>query len=276
MRQNRPLASWGRHSVPATRSLLGWGVVMTETTNKGGRDKLPRLLSKLRILAAVAAALATTFAVTTVFDRFVSHYRHLLLGFLPPELSVAIIGLLIAISLTVAGILAEAQRSESVERIEKVEDEFRRNPEKPQLAWDLARSKLENYLDRNLAQAMWIFWLTIFVMAAGFTVVVIGLVKALDQPSALAVSIVSSASGIIISFLGASFLLIYRSVAEQTRSYVSVLERINAVGMAVQVLATVTDDEKELKNRATAALAKQLLDLYSAKPTAPPQEIQPV
>jgi hypothetical protein len=93
--------------------------------------------------------------------------------------------------------------------------------------------------------------------------VAMGVAKAFEQPTALAVSIVSSASGIIISFLGGSFLLIYRSVAEQTRSYVSVLERINAVGMAVQVLTTVSDDAKELKNQATAALAKQLLELYS-------------
>ena len=160
---------------------------------------------------------------------------------------------------------AERQRSQNVARVEKAEDEFRKNPEKPQLAWDLARSKLESYLDRNLGQATWIFWLTIFVMGAGFSVIAFGVYRAFGQPTELNVSIVSSASGIIISFLGASFLLVYRSVVQQTRSYVSVLERINAVGMAVQVLTTISDDGKDLKNQATVTLAKQLLDLYSAE-----------
>jgi hypothetical protein len=55
--------------------------------------------------------------------------------------------------------LTEEERNRA--RIERVEDQIRQHPDRPQLAWDLARTKLENYLDRNLGQLRSIFWLVI-------------------------------------------------------------------------------------------------------------------
>ena len=101
-------------------------------------------------------------------------------------------------------------------------------------------------------------------MLVGFSFVLYGLWKAYENSQNFPVSIVASVSGVIISFVGGSFLLIYRSILAQTRRYVSVLERINAVGMAVQVLGAISDESKDLKNQSTAALAKQLINLYSA------------
>ncbi|MGR0480410.1 MAG: TRADD-N-associated membrane domain-containing protein [Candidatus Electronema sp. V4] len=151
-------------------------------------------------------------------------------------------------------------------KIEIVEERFREHPEKPQFAWDLARSKLENYLDRNLSQVRSIYWLTLLVMLCGFGFVLFGLSQAAQQPDKLPVSIVASASGVIISFIGGSFLLIYRSILAQSKEYVTVLERINAVGMAVQVIASIPDSNGELKHSTTADLAKQLLNLYAVSP----------
>lgn len=125
------------------------------------------------------------------------------------------------------------------------------------------RSKLENYLDRNLSQLRSIFRLTLFVMAVGFGFVLFGMMKAYQNPNNLPVSLVGAASGVIISFIGGSFLLIYRSILAQTRRYVLVLERINAVGMAVQVLESISKDNVDLRNQSVAALAKQLIDMYS-------------
>lgn len=152
-------------------------------------------------------------------------------------------------------------------KIEIVEEKLREHPEKPQLAWDLARIKLENYLDRNLSQVRSIYWLTLLVMLCGFGFVLFGLSQAAQQPEKLPVSIVASASGVLISFIGGSFLLIYRSILAQSKEYVTVLERINAVGMAVQVIASIPDANGELKHSTTAELAKQLLNLYAAVPT---------
>lgn len=138
------------------------------------------------------------------------------------------------------------------------------NPGRPQFAWDLARVKLESYLDRNLNQVRSIFWLTLVVMFCGFGFVMYGLYHAIDNPERLPVSIVASASGVIISFIGGSLLLIYRSILAQSKGYVTVLERINAVGMAVHVIASIPDENSDQKNLSKAELAKQLLTLYAS------------
>lgn len=145
-----------------------------------------------------------------------------------------------------------------------VERQVRANPESPQLAWDLARIKLESYLDRNLSQVRSIYWLTLVVMIAGFVLISYGIYQATLDPEKLPMSIVASASGVLVSFIGGSFLLIYRSILSQSKGYVSVLERINAVGMAVQVIASIPESNSDLKHETTADLAKQLLHLYAA------------
>jgi len=151
--------------------------------------------------------------------------------------------------------------------IATVQERVLEHPEKPQFAWDLARTKLENYLDRNLGQVRSIYWLTLFVMLCGFGFVLYGLYYAFQSPDKLPVSIVASASGVLISIIGGSLLLIYRSVLAQSKEYVVVLERINAVGMAVQVIASIPDSGSDLKNQTTAELARQLLTLYAARPS---------
>jgi peptidoglycan/LPS O-acetylase OafA/YrhL len=152
------------------------------------------------------------------------------------------------------------------QKIETVEERLREHPEKPQLAWDLARVKLENYLDRNLSQVRSIYWLTLIVMFCGFGFVMYGLFQVSQNPEKLPLSIVASASGVLISFIGGSFLLIYRSILAQSKEYVTVLERINAVGMAVQVIASIPEANAELKSQTKAELAKQLLSLYASSP----------
>ncbi len=93
-----------------------------------------------------------------------------------------------------------------------------------------------------------------------------GLFQVSQTPDKLPVSIVASASGVLVSFIGGSFLLIYRSILAQSKDYVTVLERINAVGMAVQVIATIPEANAELKSQTKAELAKQLLSLYASSP----------
>jgi hypothetical protein len=51
------------------------------------------------------------------------------------------------------------------QKIEAVERRVQENPKETQAAWELARVKLESYLNRNLSQVRSIFWLTVFVMA---------------------------------------------------------------------------------------------------------------
>ncbi|MFN8546598.1 MAG: hypothetical protein U0527_01150 [Candidatus Eisenbacteria bacterium] len=157
-------------------------------------------------------------------------------------------------------------------KIRTVEEKIRDNPERPQLAWELAQTKLESYLNRNLGQVRSIFWLTAIVMLVGFGFVLYGVERAFDAPDRLHVAMVASASGVLISFIGGSFLIVYRSTLAQSKDYVTVLERINTVGMCVQVLETIPAASAELKHQTTADIAKGLLHLYAntAPQPAPP------
>jgi len=189
-------------------------------------------------------------------------------GNLPKDVAQGLVG---AIAV-VAGILGAAvlgfdQYISSQQRQAKehaVELQVRAHPERPQLAWDLARIKLESYLDRNLSQVRSIYWLTLVMMIGGFVLISYGIYQATLDPEKLPMSIVASASGVLVSFIGGSFLLIYRSILSQSRGYVSILERINAVGMAVQVIASIPESDSNLKSQTTADLAMQLLNLYAA------------
>jgi hypothetical protein len=231
-------------------------------------------ISRIRLLRYIAVGLVVVGVCLTLVAFVAGVLQHQ--SARQPEFILTVATLVAAL---IAGLVQfytnEARERRANERVEKVETAALQNPDKPQLAWDLARTKLENYLDRNLGQLQSIFWLTLLVMAMGFAVVLFGLYRAYDAPATFPLAIVSSASGVIMSFVGGSFLLIYRSVLAQTRGYVSVLERINAVGMAVQVLGTIADERRGLRDESTAMLAKQLIDLYSnrsdnATPPSPP------
>ena len=160
-------------------------------------------------------------------------------------------------------------REHEEQKIEEVEFRARDNPDRPEYAWDLARTKLERYLDRNLAHLHSIFWLTAIVMLCGFGLIIFGIYKAYSTPDGLPISIVSAASGVLVSFIGGSFLLVFRSILTQSASYVTVLERINAVGMAVQIASGIPDAEEKMRSETTASLAKSLLSMYA---TGPKQE----
>jgi hypothetical protein len=174
-----------------------------------------------------------------------------------------IVAMVVAVTLVIGLSVSEYFRDNArARKFEMIERRAAEHPEKPQLAWDVARTKLENYLDRNLAQVRAILWLTYLVMFAGFSLVLYGLYQAFDAQRNVPVAVVGSASGVIITFIGGSFLIIYRSVLAQSKDYVTVLERINAVGMAVQVLSSIPDEQAELKHKMTAELAVNLINLY--------------
>jgi hypothetical protein len=218
------------------------------------RKKQIRLALLFAIASVLIAIVAQALASFSLLRRPVADAAGAALG---------VVAGLIAMAIVAYQNVQERQARE--DKIEIVEERVREHPERPQLAWDLARTKLESYLDRNLAQVRSIYWLTLLVMACGFGFILYGVYQAFHAPEKLPVSIVASASGVLVSFIGGSLLLIYRSILAQSKDYVTVLERINAVGMAVQVIASIPESGQDLKNKTTAELAKQLLTLYAKR-----------
>ncbi len=157
------------------------------------------------------------------------------------------------------------EESEAKEEIKKVEEKAKDNPNEPAAAWELARIKLENYLNRNLTQIHWIFIWTVVTMIAGFVIIGYGIVKAYSPTTHLNASLLTSVTGLLVEFIGVTFLIIYKSTMQQAKEYVNVLERINAVGMSVQILERISKEETKLQDQTRAEIAKQLLALYGIK-----------
>lgn len=174
-------------------------------------DRRVRLAIGAAIASVGAAIITAGLAQPTLFDKRVADVIAAILGAVAALLAFGVI--------TYQNFIEQEARKD---KIEEVEQRVREHPEKPQLAWDLARTKLESYLDRNLSQVRSIYWLTLLVMFVGFGFILYGLYHAFQSPDKLPVSIVASASGVLVSFIGGSFLLIYRSILAQSKEYVAV------------------------------------------------------
>lgn len=215
----------------------------------GSRIRFSLIIASLSILVAFLANLA---AGTLIYYEIAN------------ALSTAFGVLGGAIALIVYLFQKSKEEDEQERRVEQAEQRVQDNPKEAQAAWDLARIKLESYLNRNLSQVRSIFWLTLLVMMAGFALVGVGVVNAFDDPEKLKPALLSAVTGILINFIGATFLALYKSTMNQAKDYVAILERINAVGMSVQILDKLEDANDDLKHKTTADISKQLLDLYKS------------
>jgi len=152
-------------------------------------------------------------------------------------------------------------KRKSSERIALAESKAEAEPEKTKPAWDLARVTLESYFNRNLSQVTAIFWLSVIVMFIGFAIIIWGITQAIQSPNSTLPAVITGLAGVITEFVGTTFLLIYRSTMEQAITYTKTLERINSVGMAMQILDTIPNDAKDdgLKDSTKATVVKMLM-----------------
>jgi ABC-type multidrug transport system fused ATPase/permease subunit len=215
---------------------------------------------RVRIVIAVGIILVVASFLCAVTGDLNPRFRYVW-----QSLSLAfsvVAGLLLFIVVLFQQSKEEAKREQKIEAVEKrVLD----NPKETQAAWELARVKLESYLNRNLAQVRSIYWLTVFVMLVGFAFIGLGVFLVYLSPDSFKPGLLAAICGIIVNFIGATFLVLYKATMAQATDYVAILERINAVGMSVQILETIDEQDSKLKNQTTADLAKQLLALYSVQ-----------
>ncbi|KMS54185.1 TRADD-N-associated membrane domain-containing protein [Sphingobium cupriresistens] len=148
--------------------------------------------------------------------------------------------------------------------VNDLEERVKNEPDKPKLAWLLAQEKLESYLDRNLRQVSSIFYLTAFVMLIGMGFIGLGVWKSLNDPNKIEPAALAALAGVVIQIIGGTILLIFRSTMSQAKGYVNVLERINAVGMSINILEGI-ESSNEMRDKARLALSANLLRLYDTK-----------
>jgi hypothetical protein len=163
-------------------------------------------------------------------------------------------------------IIQRAQEKKLGERRSDIEQKVSDEPANPKLAWDLARVTLEQYFYKNLRQVGQIFVTAICVMLGGFLLILYGAWIAIHQPatSDLA-SKLTVLSGLITEFIAATFMVIYRSTLQQANTYMAILEKINAVGMAVQIIESIPATDP-LYTQTRATMAKMLLESFKTIP----------
>ena len=177
----------------------------------------------------------------------------------------AVVGAAVAIFAALLGVVKgwrEAKANEVTnKKIQQAETNLEQQPERAKPAWDLARVTLESYFNRNLSQVASIFWLSVVVMLIGFVILVWGISMAFKSSTVVVPAAIASAAGILTEFIGATFLFIYRSTIQQAINYSRTLERINSVGMAMQILDTMADqvNADDLKSKTKANLVELLV-----------------
>jgi hypothetical protein len=150
------------------------------------------------------------------------------------------------------------QKQEAEQKISAASSLAKAHPDVAKFAWDVAQANLQAYFDRNLIQVNLVFWVACVVMAVGFSFVLAGVWLAYTKTGSIGSQLVAAVSGIITQFIGATFMVIYRSTMAQANEFMTVLERINSVGMAVQILDALKDGT-DLKDKTRAELATLLL-----------------
>jgi len=172
-----------------------------------------------------------------------------------------IIGMFIAAMFLARKKRIEEKDQELNKKIEEAQERLDRDSQKARPAWDLARITLEAYFNRNLTQITSIFWLSVIVLTIGFGIIIWGVTTAINSPNAIAPATIASIAGVITEFVGATFLFIYRSTIEQAVNYSKTLERINSVGMAMQILDTMPDEPNpdDIKSKTKASLVELLI-----------------
>jgi hypothetical protein len=136
-----------------------------------------------------------------------------------------------------------------------------------------ARLKIQYYTHENLRQVHWIFWLSLVAMFLGFLIIIAGAVLAYylayakpntTQGSPITTqvpSIVTSLSGVIVEFIAATFLFIYRSTMKQARDYVNILMRLNTINMSLRLLNSIGPNKGDhtFKDETRARIALEIL-----------------
>jgi len=146
-------------------------------------------------------------------------------------------------------------------RLEIAENKLDETPDKVKPIWDVARFTLEKYINRNQQQINLIFSLSLSVMIVSFIIIIIGVYIALKYPDSFSIAILTTAVGVITEFIGATFLIVFKSTLQQASDYSKTLERIATIGVAVQILDTLVDDPKtgNMKSKTKSEVVKLLI-----------------
>jgi hypothetical protein len=206
-------------------------------------------LRKRRLLSLLA--ISTSIFIITIYPKITFVYDGLaqVFGYFLTN-----IFLFLPYLLLVFGFFLYFQTEKASSKLEEkayilAQERHREEPSKAKPVWDMAQITLESYFNRNLSQIRWIFWLSIVVMFLGFVLILYGVALGYQNPEKnWIIASIGGIAGIITEFIGATFLFVYKSSIQQADKYAEILERMNFVGMAMQMLDSIVEVNKDIKS----------------------------
>ena len=154
----------------------------------------------------------------------------------------------------------DKQEEATEKEIEEVKEQIKNEPNKIKPSWDIYSLTLQKYFDKNLQHINSIYKISIWIMIAGFFIIISGIfISYLGYQKD--VSIIAISSGILAEFIGATFLFIYKSTVRQALKYTRILEKLNNVGISMKILDTIEGEglNKEELIRAKIEISKVLI-----------------
>jgi hypothetical protein len=149
--------------------------------------------------------------------------------------------------------------------LEEAKEQIKNEPNKIKPSWDIAYLTLQQYFEKNLQHINSIYKISINVMIVGFIIIGLGIFISYfgkDKD----ISIISISSGILIEFIGATFLIIFKSTIKQALKYTKTLEKINNVGMSMKILDTIESSDLEKGELLKAKIEISKLLIENSKP----------
>ncbi len=96
-------------------------------------------------------------------------------------------------------------------------------------------------------------------MSLGFILIVYGVIVGYQNPQEnWMVAAIGGMAGVLTEFIGATFLFVYKSSMQQADRYTEILERMNFVGMAMQMLDNATERNKNTRESSEVNSADSL------------------
>lgn len=143
------------------------------------------------------------------------------------------------------------------EQQEEIKKEEKEQPDKIKPTWEYGKVELMEQLEVTKKQIRITFWCSLIAIIFGLVLIFkIIITQNLDKD----ISILGIIGGVIVEFIGATFLFMYKSLISQLNENLKILERLNFVGIGIKILDTLESENKEEVNSAKMKLAQQIID----------------
>lgn len=152
------------------------------------------------------------------------------------------------------------ERKEIKEEKEEIKEKEDKNPDKIRPVWEFAATEMKEQMSILRNQATNIYKVSRNIIIIGFIGIVISFFYTLSGINSNA-ALLSVIASILIEFIGATLMVIYKTTILQLNENLKILEKLNFVGMGIKILDTMNQDQQAEKlNETKCEIAKNLID----------------